>query len=125
MSRRTVEYRRGTPGGRFSRRPEMRHPPSTRGALVDQSPDLPTVVRMVQSVSREIVLASLVDRVLVLALQHGGVVRGLFVLWRHGAPHVAGEATVMHGTATVRVHDDPVTPVDVSAGCELWHRSIM
>src|SRR5262249_57945289 len=72
MSRRTVEYRRGTPGGRFSRRTEMRHPPSTRGAPVDQSPDLPTVVRMVQSVSREIVLASLVDRVLVLGLQHGG-----------------------------------------------------
>src|SRR5262245_8102842 len=94
---------------------EMRHPTSTPDAPY-QSPDLPTVVRLLQSVSREIVLASLVDRVLALALQHGGAARGLFVLLRDGAPHVAGEARVMHGTATVRVHDDPVRLVDVSAG---------
>jgi len=33
---------------------------------------------------------------------------------RDGALQLAGEATVVHGTATVRVHDDPVAPVDVS-----------
>ena len=33
---------------------------------------------------------------------------------RDGVLQLAGEATVVHGTATVRVHDDPVAPVDVS-----------
>src|SRR5262249_18583924 len=98
------------------RRPEMRHPTSTRDASVDQSPDLPTVVRLVQSVSREIVLGKLIDSVLAVALEHGAAARGLFVLVRDGASRVAGEATVVHGMATVRVHDDPVTPVDVSPG---------
>src|SRR5262249_13582337 len=94
----------------------MRYPTSTRDAPVDQSPDLPTVVRLLQSVSREIVVGKLIDRVLAFALEHGAAARGLFVLLRDGAPQVAGEATGAHGTATVRVHDDPMTPVDVSAG---------
>src|SRR5262249_59988089 len=84
-----VEYRLGTLGDRFSRRPEMRHPTSTRDASVDQSPDLPTVVRLVQSVSREIVLGKLIDSVLAVALEHGAAARGLFVLVRDGASQVA------------------------------------
>src|SRR5262245_55166004 len=94
---------------------EMRHPTSTPDAPY-QSPDLPTVVRLLQSVSREIVLGKLIDRVLAFALEHGAAARGLFVLLRDSVPQVAGEATVVQGTATLRVHDDPVTPVDVSAG---------
>ena len=79
-----------------------------------QSPDLPTVLRLVQSVSRELVVEKLIDKVLAFALEHGAAARGLFVLVRDGVPQLAGEATVVHGTATVRVHDDPVAPVDVS-----------
>src|SRR5262245_39052550 len=94
----------------------MRHRTSTRDPPVDQSLDLPTVLRLVQSVSRELVLGKLIDKVLAFALEYGAAARGLFVLVRDGAPQLAGEATVVHGTATVRVHDDPVAPVDVSAG---------
>src|SRR5262245_63901724 len=94
----------------------MRHRTSTGDAPVDQSPELPTVVRLVQSVSRELVLGKLIDKVLAFALEHGAAARGLFVLVRDGARQLAGEATVVHGTATVRVHDDPVAPVTVSAG---------
>jgi hypothetical protein len=64
-------------------------------------------------VSREIVLGKLIDKALVLALEHGGAERGLFILSRDGVQRVAGEATVVRGTATVRFHDDVVTPVDV------------
>src|SRR5215475_4143668 len=93
----------------------MRHGTSTGDAPVDQSPDLPTVLRLVQRVSRELVLGKLIDKVLAFALEHGAAARGLFVLVRDGAPRLAGEATVVHGAATVRVHEDPVAPVDVSA----------
>jgi formate hydrogenlyase transcriptional activator len=71
---------------------------------------------LVQSVSRELVLGKLIDKVLAFALEQGAAARGLFVLVRDGAPQLAGEATVVNGTATVRVHDDPVAPIDVSAG---------
>jgi hypothetical protein len=84
----------------------MRHPTSTCDAPVDQSPDLSTVLRLVQSVSRELVLGKLIDRVLAFALEHGAATRGLFVLVRDGAPQLAGEATVVHGTAIVRVHEN-------------------
>jgi transcriptional regulator with GAF, ATPase, and Fis domain len=62
----------------------MRHPTSTPDAPEDQSPDLPTVVRLLQSVSREIVLGKLIDRVLTFALEHATAARGLFVLLRDG-----------------------------------------
>src|SRR5262249_24356809 len=93
----------------------MRYPTSTRDACVDQSPDLATVVRTFQRLSREIVLGKLVERVLALALEHGAAARGLFVLLRDGAPQLAGEATVVHGTVTGRVPDEPVTPVEIPA----------
>jgi PAS domain-containing protein len=70
---------------------------------------------LVQSVSRELVLGKLIDKVLAFALEHGAAARALFVLARDGAPQLAGEGTVVHGAATVRVHDDPVAPVDVPA----------
>jgi PAS domain-containing protein len=70
---------------------------------------------LVQSVSRELVLGKLIDKVLAFALEHGAAARGLFVLVRDGAPQLAGEATAVNGTAAIRVHDDPVAPVDVSA----------
>src|SRR5262249_7462109 len=111
----TLEYRLGPPGDRFSRRPEMRDRTSTRDAPVGQSPGLPMALRLVQSVSRELVLGELIDKVLAFALEHGAAARALFVLVRDGAQQLAGEATVVHGAATVRVHDDPVAPVDVSA----------
>src|SRR5262249_51147768 len=93
----------------------MRDRTSTRDAPVGQSPGLPTALRLVQSVSRELVLGKLIDKVLAFALEHGAAARALFVLARNGAPQLAGEATVVHGAATVRVHDGPVAPVDVSA----------
>jgi len=90
----------------------MTDPTGTRDARVEQPLDPATIVRMVQGVSGEIVLEKLMEKVLVLALEHAGVSRGLFVLSQDGAPRVAAEGTVaVRGTATVRLHDDVVPPV--------------
>ena len=50
----------------------MTHPTGTRDARVEQPLDPATIVRMVQGVSGEIVLEKLMERVLVLALEHAG-----------------------------------------------------
>ena len=50
----------------------MRHPTSTRARTRGPVAGIvPTVLRLVQSVSRELVLGKLVDRVLAFALEHG------------------------------------------------------
>jgi formate hydrogenlyase transcriptional activator len=82
---------------------------STRDAPGEVSLDLATVARMLLGVSGEIVLGTLINEVLAVALELGGAERGLFILSRDGAFRVAGEATKAHGKATVRLHD-PLTP---------------
>ena len=89
----------------------MTHPKGTRDARVEQPLDPATIVRMVQGVSDEIVLEKLIEKVLVLALEHAGVSHGLFVLSQDGAQRVAAEGTAVRGTATVRLHVDVVPPV--------------
>jgi formate hydrogenlyase transcriptional activator len=91
----------------------MTYPTSTRGAPAERSPDLATIGRIVQEVSREIVLEKLIDQVLVVALEHGGAERGLLILSRDGAQSITAEATARRGTTTVRLRADLVTPVDL------------
>ena len=90
----------------------MTHPTGMRDARVEQPLDPATIVRMVQGVSGEIVLEKLMKKVLVLALEHAGLSRALFVLSQDGAQRVAAEGTVaVRGTATVRLYDDVVSPL--------------
>ncbi len=86
----------------------MTHLTGTRNARVEQPLDPATIVRMLQDVSGEIVLEALMEKVLVLALEHAGVLRGLFLLSQDGTQRVAAEGTAVRGTATVRLHDDVV-----------------
>jgi PAS domain S-box-containing protein len=84
-------------------------PTSTIGAPVDQL-DLATVVKMSQALSSELVLDTLLDTLLRLALQHAGAERGLLILPHGDAPRIAAEAATSRDTVTVHLLDTPATP---------------
>jgi PAS domain S-box-containing protein len=84
-------------------------PTSTIGAPVDQL-DLATVVKMSQALSSELVLDTLLDTLMRLALQHAGAERGLLILPHGDTPRIAAEAATSRDTVTIRLLDTPATP---------------
>jgi signal transduction histidine kinase len=87
-------------------------PTPTIGAHVDHL-DVTTVVKASQAVSGEIVLGTLIETLIRLAVEHAGADRGLLILLRNDEPQIVAEATTgSHGIA-VALRQAAVTPRDL------------
>ncbi|UJR83657.1 AAA family ATPase [Sandaracinus amylolyticus] len=64
--------------------------------------DFGTVIEITRAVSDELVLETLVERLMTIALEHAGATRGLLVMTRDGTHHVEAEASVENGAVAVR-----------------------
>src|SRR5262249_34747846 len=73
--------------------------------------DLPTVIKVSQAVSAEVVLEKLLDTMMRAAIEHAGAERALLILLGNvlgKADHrIAAEATTSNETIVVRLSDEP------------------
>lgn len=98
---------------------EMRHPQlraSQLQAAVRGSIDTPAAeldVRVVdrasQTLSSEMVLQSLLEKLMRLAVEHAGAERGLLILLHGDEPHIEAEASTGDGSVRVHLQTVPVT----------------
>ncbi|TCL64631.1 putative ATPase [Rhizobium sp. BK251] len=72
--------------------------------------DVETVDKASQTLSSEMVLPSLLEKLMRLAVEHAGAERGLLILLHDGEPHVEANATTGRGNVEVVVERSPVTP---------------
>jgi signal transduction histidine kinase len=86
--------------------------PTTIGAPVEHL-DVTTVVKASQAVSGEIVLGTLIETLIRLAVEHAGADRGLLILLRNDEPQIAAEATTGSSGIVVALRDAAVTPRDL------------
>ena len=77
--------------------------------------DVETVVKASQALSSEIVLHTLIETLMRIAVEHAGAERGLLILLRGDEPHIEAEATTRHGRAEVTVRQTAITPSDLPA----------
>jgi PAS domain S-box-containing protein len=73
--------------------------------------DLQALIGMYQAVSQEIVLSSLIERLMVLVVEHAGAVRGLLLLSRDGEMRIVAEA--MSRSEAVRLNYREFGAMDV------------
>ena len=85
---------------------------ATIGTPVGQL-DVETVVKASQALSSEMVLHTLIEKLMRIAVEHAGAERGLLILLRGEEPHIEAEATTGHGRAEVTVRRTAVTPSDL------------
>ena len=71
--------------------------------------DLATVVKLSQAISGEIVLNRLIERLMVIAVEHAGAVRGLLLLPQGDELGIAAEATAGHGAVDVQLRHASAT----------------
>jgi PAS domain S-box-containing protein len=83
-------------------------PTGTIGAPVDHL-ELATVLKVLQAVSGEIVLETLIDTLMRTAIEQAGADRGLLILSRGTGPRIEAEATAGTDAVVVRLCDQPVT----------------
>ena len=65
--------------------------------------DLATVIKVSQSVSGELVLEKLIDRLMRAAIEHAGAQRGLLINPRNDGLIIEAEATTRGGDLTVKL----------------------
>jgi predicted ATPase/signal transduction histidine kinase len=75
--------------------------------------DVETVDRASQTLSSEIVLPSLLEKLMRLSLEHAGAERGLMILLHGDEPHIEAEATTNGGRLEVVLRREPVTARDL------------
>jgi predicted ATPase/GAF domain-containing protein/tRNA A-37 threonylcarbamoyl transferase component Bud32 len=85
---------------------------ATIGAPVREL-DVETVVKASQTLSSEIVLGNLIEKLMRIAVEHAGAERGLLVLLRGDEPQIEAEATTGHGRAEVTVRQHAITSMDL------------
>jgi PAS domain S-box-containing protein len=85
---------------------------ATIGAPVGQL-DVEAVLRASQALSSEIVLPTLVEKLMRIALEHAGAERGLLILLQGDEPRVEAEALIGHGRIEVTVRQSGVTASDL------------
>src|SRR5262249_9791303 len=83
----------------------MPGPASTIGASVEQL-DLATVIKVLQTVSSEIVLEKLIDTLMRMAIEHAGAERGLLILPRGVEQRIEAEAVTTGDTISVRLGEE-------------------
>jgi predicted ATPase/signal transduction histidine kinase len=75
--------------------------------------DVEIVDKASQTLSSEMVLPNLLEKLVRLAVEHAGAQRGLLVLLHDGTPHIEAEATTGQGTVDVMLRRTPVTADDL------------
>jgi PAS domain S-box-containing protein len=75
--------------------------------------DVATVVKASQALSSEMVLPSLIEKLVRIAVQHAGAERGLLILIRDREPRIEAEATTGPGGIELVVRQEQVTPSDL------------
>jgi len=75
--------------------------------------DVETVDKASQTLSSEMVLASLLEKLMRLAVEHAGAERGLLILLYAEGPQIEAEATIGHGHVEVAVRRVRVTAADL------------
>ena len=75
--------------------------------------DVETVVKASQTLSSEIVLGELVEKLMRLTLEHAGAERGLLILLRGDEPRIEAVASTSHGRVGVTVRQSGITPLDL------------
>ncbi|MET0790932.1 MAG: ATP-binding protein, partial [Polyangiaceae bacterium] len=75
--------------------------------------DVQTVDKASQTLSSEMVLPSLLEKLMRLAVEHAGAERGLLVLLRDDGPHIEAEAITGPGSVDVTLRSVPVTSADL------------
>ncbi|WP_271898448.1 trifunctional serine/threonine-protein kinase/ATP-binding protein/sensor histidine kinase [Candidatus Phyllobacterium onerii] len=76
--------------------------------------DVATVDKASQTLSSEMILPSLLEKLMRLAVEHAGAERGLLILLDGDEPHIEAKATTGRGRVEVTVRRFPVTPSDLS-----------
>jgi PAS domain S-box-containing protein len=100
---------------RYPRSREERLPIATAatiGTPVGQL-DVETVVKASQALSSEMVLNSLIEKLVRIAVEHAGAERGLLILLKGDEPRIAAEATTGQGKVEVAVRQAAVTASDL------------
>jgi PAS domain S-box-containing protein len=87
-------------------------PIATIGTSVGQL-DVETVIKASQALSSEIVLPTLIEKLMRIAVEHAGAERSLLILLRDDEPQIEAEATTGHGSVQVAVRQAAVTPSDL------------
>jgi len=87
----------------------VKQPPGTHVGQLD----IETVVRASQALSSEIVLPTLIEKLLRLAVEHAGAERSLLILLNGEQPYVEAEATAAQGQPEVTVRRTAITPSDL------------
>jgi serine/threonine protein kinase len=72
-----------------------------------------TLPYMAQALSSEIVLPTLIERLMRIAVEHAGAERGLLILLRGDEPQTEAEATTSHDKVEVAVRGAAVSPSDL------------
>ena len=75
--------------------------------------DVATVVKASQALSSEMVLPSLIEKLVRIAVEHAGAERGLLILIRDREPRIEAEATTGPGGIELVVRQEQVTPSDL------------
>ncbi|MDB5861550.1 MAG: hypothetical protein JWQ76_5239, partial [Ramlibacter sp.] len=80
-----------------------------------ESLDLSAIVKLTQALSGEIVTARLVERLLVVAVEHAAAQRGALLLQRGTEQHLEAVASLCAGAVVVQPSGRPMVPTDLPA----------
>jgi signal transduction histidine kinase len=75
--------------------------------------DVETVDKASQTLSSEMAVPSLLEKLMRLAVEHAGAERGLLILLQGDTPHIEAEVTTKRGSVLVTLRRAPVTPSDL------------
>jgi len=94
---------------------EERFPTSTTSTIGTpvRELDVETVVKASQTLSGEIVLGELIEKLMRIAVEHAGAERGLLILLRGEEPRIEAEAVTGQGAVEVTVRQAVIMPLDL------------
>jgi PAS domain S-box-containing protein len=100
---------------RYPRLHEERLPASTASTIGTpvRELDVETVVKASQTLSSEIVLGSLIEKLMRIAVEHAGAERGLLILLRGDELQIEAEATTGRGAVEVMLRQKATTAMDL------------
>jgi predicted ATPase/signal transduction histidine kinase/GAF domain-containing protein len=87
-------------------------PTATFGASVERL-DFGTMLKALQALSSEIVLGTLIETLMRIAVEHAGAERGILILLRNGESQIAAEATTSRGKVGVTFRQEAVSRFDL------------
>jgi PAS domain S-box-containing protein len=99
---------------RYPRLRRERVPVSTTGVGEQAGQlDVETVVKASQALSSEMILPTLIERLMCIAVEHAGAQRGLLILVRDGEPRIEAEAITGSEKIEVAVRQAVIAPSDL------------